>query len=339
MADPTFVNSPAQTVKKKFSASGAGTAPDAGPPLGPLAAASVSDLGQQPLPTTMTPDQIGQMMQPLLDQAQSMQAPADQPQPAQLSPLGTFLGALAGNLATTFTNRPQYALEAHQFLHEDQQRRQQIEDQNTANRLLFDKDKRTQLVALRGKILSAQVDRAIESGDLERADVATRNLAKFQEGLRREDERTQQVGREREIKLQGEEARKTQAQKFSLEVEEGRDAKTKPLTSKEYLTAINDINKNKEIKDPGFFERIGRWARSLGGNTPDPTDRQTALETTFVTGLGGEPQVRPTAWRSLRQSIRRRLNLPTTGTLDPAQRMKFETELTRYGLELGGLEP
>jgi len=339
MADPTYINAPTQTVKKKFTISGSAP-PSTGETIGALEGVPQTDLTQAPLPATISPEQIAQMFQPLMEQVSQEPPPLSRPVPADINPIGAFLGTLAGNLASTFSQNPMFAREAADFMAKEKEKKQVIEDQNYANQLLFDKEKRNRLVVLRGKVLEAQVQRAIESGDLDRTEAAARNLAKFQEGLKREAERTEQVGREREIRVQGEEARKTQGARFALEVEEGRDAKTKPLTSKEYLTAINDINRNKELKNPGFFEGVGRWAKSLVGGIPDPTDRQTALETAYVTGLlGGEPQVRPTAWRSLRLSIRRRLHLPSTGTLDPAQRMKFETELTRYGLELGGLEP
>jgi hypothetical protein len=339
MADPTFVNAPAQTVKKKFSISGS-IPPDAGGGIPPAQAVPQSDLTQQPVPASITPEQIAQMFQPLLEQAQAEQPPLSRPVPAEISPIGAFLGTLAGNLASTFAQNPAHAQQAQRFLAEDAEKRRTIEEQNYAAGLLFDKEKHNRLISLRGKILEAQVGRAIESGDLEAASVATQNLTKFQEGLRREAAATAQKNEERSIRVTGEEARKTQAARFKLEAEKGRDAKTKPLTSKEYITGINDINKNKNIKDRSFFEGVGAWAHSLVGGIPEPTDRQTALETVYVTGLlGGEPQVRPTAWRSLRLSIRRRLGLPTTEKLNPVQRQRFETELTRYGLELGGLEP
>lgn len=333
--DTTFVNSPSETVKAKFKASG-GLLSGGDTSTPPIPDINTADLAQKPLPQqTPSPTDIESFYKPLLDQIQNQQQPLSRPVPADVSPSGTFLGLLAGNLASTFSRNPAFADQAHEYLAEQHRTQQAIQNQNYATQLAFDAEKRNNIIAVRGQILEKTLDEAIKSGDLQRANVASQNLAKFQEGLQRESQRQKAQQEQALEKTKGAEARKLEAQKAALSLsletkaqKEAAKAAAKPMSTKDYLQGINDINKNKNIlsEGKGFFFGMGPRTDTT------PTSHESALEQFHASAiLNGEPTVKASAKQNLKRLILTRLGL-IGKTPDAAAKAKVKDALGQYGL-------
>ena len=337
MADPTFINAPAQTIKKSFSVSGStkgggDTTATTVPPI------NTADLAPQTVASAgPSQNEIAQFFQPLLEHIQNEQTPASRPVPADVSPTGTFLGLLAGNLAATFAQNPAFAQQAHQYLAEQEQRRQTIQEQNYAQDLAFNAEKRNKLISIRGQILETQLTKAINDGNLVQANALSKELTKFQEGIKRESQREEAQQGIAKIQEQGRQERLTQAQKVTLTAKEEAAAAGKPITTKQYLDARNDVAKNKQLPSDithTFFGLNNPW---IGNRAPTPSDRELALEQIDVSTIkNGEPTATRGAKANLKRSILKRLNLLGT-TASPQAREAVRAELEQYGLTPGDL--
>jgi hypothetical protein len=331
MADTTFTTAPAETVKRKFSTSveTTGGEPGASPAIPPI---NIADLAQQPTPDTgPSQAEIEAFYKPLLDQIQNQQQPLSRPVPADISPTGTFLGLLAGNLASTFAQNPAFAQQAHQYIADQSRQKQAIEEQNYATQLASDAEKRNKIITLRGQILEHTLDEAIKKGDLQAANVASQNLARFQEGLKRESQREEAQQRLAIVQEQGRQERLTEKTKASVRASEEKTAAAKPMTTKEYLQGVNDINKNKNLPGVGFREGVNR---AMGGvfGTPQPSGHEEALEQFHASAvLNGEPTVKTAAKQNLKRIILSRLGL-IGKTPDAAAKARVKAELEKYGL-------
>ena len=337
MAD--YVSSPSQTVKSKFSASvsmpGSGdtTAP-------PIPGVGLADVGQQPVPQS-GPSQldIATFFQPLLDQIQNERQPLSRPVPAETSPTGTFLGLLAGNLATSFSRNPQFAQQAQRYLAEQEQKRVAIQEQNYADELTFSKEKKNKLIAIRGQILESQLEKAIKDGDQERALVISTNMAKLQEGLQRESQKQQAEREKALIGARGAEDRKTNAANAKIKAEEETTQASKPLTTKEYLAARNQVARNKLLDE----KTRSKWqlfgvTLPFGPRDNTPTEREEEAEGIDVATIkNGEPTAQKAAKANLKRSILKRLGLLGT-TASPEARMLVKDELAKYGLTMADLQ-
>jgi hypothetical protein len=105
------------------------------------------------------------------------------------------------------------------------------------------------------------------------------------------------------------------------------------MTTKEYLQSINDINKNKELQAPGFWETVNRGPVGFlvpGG--PAPSTREEAVEQLHVSAiLNGEPTVKKAAKQNLKRIILTRLGL-IGKTPDTAAKQRVKAEVEKYGL-------
>jgi hypothetical protein len=336
MAD--FVAAPSETVKRKFSASvstsgGGDTTAPAIPGVG------LADVAQQPVPQT-GPSQadIASFFQPLLDQVQNERAPLSRPVPAETSPTGTFLGLLAGNLATTFSKNPAFAEQSQRYLAEQERKRQAISEQNYADELTFSKEKKNRLIVIRGQILETQLEKAIKEGDQERALVISTNMAKLQEGLQRESQKQKAEQEKALIGARGAEDRKTNAAQAKIKMEEEKAAAGKPLTTKEYLAARNAVARNKELDE----KTRSKWKAfgiplPFGPRDATPTEREEEAEGIDVATIkNGEPTAQRAAKANLKRSILKRLGLLGT-TASPEAKMLVRAELEKYGLTTADL--
>jgi hypothetical protein len=276
-----------------------------------------------------SPEEMKAFFQPLLDQVQNEQTPLSRPVPADVSPIGTFLGTLAGNLASTFAQNPAFAQQAQQYLAEQHKQKQAIVEQNYANQLAFDAEKRNKIISIRGQILEKTLDEAIKSGDLERANVASKNLASFQEGLKRETQREEAQQRQAIVQEQGRQERLTERTKASAKASEEKTAAAKPMTTKEYLQGVNDINKNKNIPSEGR----GAFGIPFGPRfQQEPTSHEGALEQFHASAiLNGEPTVKSAAKQNLLRVIKTRLGL-VNKTPNAADIARLDAALSQYGL-------
>jgi len=335
MAD--FVGQPSETIKRKFSVSGSTTGGDTtAPPIPPI---STADLGQQPVPQSgPSQEQIAAFYQPLLDQIQNEAQPLSRPVPAQVAPLGTFLGLLAGNLATTFSQNPAFQQQAQNYLAEQTQKREAIQEQNYAQNLTFDQAKKNKLITIRGQILEKQLDEAIKKGDLAAANAASQNLYKFQEGIKRESDKQEADRRKALIQVQGAEDRKTAGVKAKLSAEE-EAAKANPvLTTKDYLGARNAVARNKNLDEKTHSKwKLFGITLPIGPRDATPTEREEEAEGIDVATIkNGEPTAQRAAKANLKRSILKRLDL--LGKAPSAEAMaQVKAEVEKYGLTLGDL--
>jgi hypothetical protein len=329
MPESTYTTDPSEAIKNQFSASvetsgGGNTAPVAIPPI------NLADLPQQPIPDTGPNEaEIFAFYKPLLDQVQNEQTPLSRPVPADISPIGTFLGTLAGNLASTFAQNPAFAAQAQNYLAQHAKQKQAIEEQNYANELAFSAEKRNKIISIRGQILEKTLDEAIKSGDLAKANVASQNLARFQEGLKRESQRQEAQRRQAIVQEEGRQARLTEKTKATAKASEEKTAAAKPMTTKEYLQGINDINKNKNIPNEAkglFWTDIGPRIRK------EATSHEEALEQFHASAiLNGEPTVQKSAKQNLLRIVKTRLGL--IGKEPNAQDIeRLDAALSQYGL-------
>jgi hypothetical protein len=277
-----------------------------------------------------SPEEMKAFFQPLLDQVQNEQTPLSRPVPADVSPIGTFLGTLAGNLASTFAQNPAFAQQAQQYLAEQHAQKQAIQEQNYANQLAFDAEKRNKIISIRGQILEKTLDEAIKSGDLERANVASKNLITFQEGLKRETQREDAQQRQAIVQEQGRQERLTEKTKASVKASEEKTAAAKPMSTKEYLQGINDVNKNKQLGNSAPFRFLGFQKEA--------TSHEEALEQFHASAiLNGEPTVKTAAKQNLLRLVKTRLGL--IGKEPNAQDIaRLDAALTQYGLTRADLK-
>jgi hypothetical protein len=285
-------------------------------------------------------EQIAGLYQPLMAAIESEKAPAGMPEPSQINPWVAFASALAANLGTAMTRNPLFAAQAQEVLQEQERRRLAIRDQNYANELLFSKEKRTRLIAVRGQILEKQLEESLKAGDLGRAEVASRNLERFRTGLAQEQLKGEVAKGEHLEKVRGAEERKTLQLRASLvKEEEQRAAAEKPLTMDQFNDAIRDVVK---IKEEDLPETKPPW--KLLGVIPLPwtgakMTKNDLLESTYAAAMtGGDSRVKVAARRALMTSILRRL-----GALDKAEQSdedvrRISAELAKYNLSLADLK-
>ena len=333
MADQSYLNAPSATVKKKFSASssrtgGGDTAPVTMPTF------ENPDVAASPLPAPgIGPEDISSYYQPLLSDIQSEAAPAPRSVPAEVTPMGTFLGLLAGNLASTFGQDPHFAAQAQQYLADYNEKRQKAEDANYVNALEFDKARRNRLTTLRGQILDNQLEIAIQQKNEERQLAILKEKSKLDESLARERQRQDAAQRQALVQESGRQERMTERTKASVRAEEEKRTADKPLTTKEYLQALNDVAKNKELPQ-GSPWRTGAHVNLFGLNFNDtaPTSKEEALERIHATAiLNGEPKTKAAAKENLKRSILKRLGyLGKSPT--PESKEQSRLELEKLGL-------
>jgi hypothetical protein len=339
MPETSYTTDPSGTIKKKFSTSVQTTGGDPGlsPVIPPI---NTADLASQPIPQTgPSPEEIAAFYQPILDQIQNEAVPLSRPVPADISPTGTFLGLLAGNLATTFTQNPAFAQQAQQYLAEQNRQKQAITEQNYADELAFSAEKRNKLISIRGKILETQLEKAISDGNQEQALAISTELGKMQEGLKRESQRQEAQQRQALIQEEGRQQRLTNAQKATLTAEEEKSAASKPLTTKQYLDARNAVARNKELDE----KTTSRW-KAFGMSLPfgprdaTPTEREEQMEQIDVATIkNGEPTAVKAAKANLKRSVLKRLGLLGT-PVNPEGRALLQNELQQYGLTMADMQ-
>jgi len=333
MPDTTFTTAPSETVKRRFSASveTSGGDPGASPTIPPI---NTADLAQQSVPDTgPSQAEIEAFYKPLLDQVQNQQQPLSRPVPSDISPVGTFLGLLAGNLASTFAQNPAFAQQAQQYIADQSRQKQAIEEQNYANQLANDVDKRNKIISIRGQILEKTLDEAIKSGDFARANVASQNLFKFQEGIKRESDKQTAEREKAQIQERGRQERLTERTKASLKTEEEKTAARKPLTTKQYLDARNAVARNKELDE----KTVSQWkvfgvALPFGPRGATPTEREEQMEQIDVATIkNGEPTAVNAAKANLLRSVLKRVGL-LGGAINEEGKRRLDQELQQYGL-------
>lgn len=333
MPETNYTTSPVETVKRKFSSSvqTTGGEPGASPTIPPI---NIADLASQSISQAgPSPEEIAAFYKPIIDQIQNESQPLSRPVPADISPTGTFLGLLAGNLATTFTQNPAFAQQAQRLLAENEQKRQAIEEQNYAQGLAFDAAKRDKLITIRGKILETQLDKAIKDGDTERALAISKELGKFQEGLSREGQRQKAEQEKALIGERGRQERLTERTKAEVKASEEAAAAGKPLTTKQYLDARNAVARNKELDE----KTTSRWKfygvpLPFGPRAATPTEREEQMEQIDVATIkNGEPTAVKAAKANLKRSVLKRLGLLGTA-VTPEARNQVILELQQYGL-------
>ncbi len=172
------------------------------------------------------------------------------------------------------------------------------------------------------------IDEAIKSGDLQKANVASQNLAKFQEGLKRETQREEAQQRQAIVQEQGRQERLTEKTKASVKASEEKTAAAKPMTTKEYLQGVNDINKNKNLPSEGRGFFFG-----LGPRTDiTPTSHEGAIEQFHASAiLNGEPTVQKAAKQNLLRLVKTRLGLLGKAP-NAADITRLDAALQQYGL-------
>jgi hypothetical protein len=255
------------------------------------------------------------------------------PVPADISPIGTFLGLLAGNLASTFAQNPAFAQQAQQYIADQARQKQAIEEQNYANQLANDVDKRNKIISIRGQILEKTLDEAIKSGDFERANVASQNLFKFQEGIKRESDKQAAQREKTLIQERGRQERLTESTKASLKTEEEKTQASKPLTTKQYLDARNAVARNKELDEKTVSQwKIAGITLPFGPRGTTPTEREEQMEQIDVATIkNGEPTAVNAAKANLKRSILKRLERLGVPA-DAEGKAAVAAELQQYGL-------
>lgn len=329
---PDYTTAPAQTIKEKFSVSTTGGQNE--PPIPPFRLGQAPpELAQSPLPAPVSGASIEEMFGPLLGAAEAEQAFASKDVPAATNPWMAFAGALAANTATSLTRNPLFAQQFAQYLEAEDRRRQAIQDENYANELLFSKEKRNRLFAIRGQILEKQLDEALKANDFERAQTAAQNLEKFRETLSRAMLPEKTAAEAYGTRVRGEEERKTLRTRASLETEKTTGVSAKPLTMDQYIDAINSAFKSKGDEGQEWGKVLGFIpAPWLKGPVKGKTELMERIHASAI--QGGEPDVQKAARRSLLLSIAKRLEVDPTKDLDQKQLDALKSEFAKLGLTL-----
>lgn len=272
--------------------------------------------------------QIPGMYQGLLNEVGGEHAPLGRPVPEGIGPTKTFLANFAGTMATQLARNPAILENIQNRLNEDRQRQQAIQDQNYAQDLLFNRDKKNKLIALRGQILEKQIDTALAQGKEDQAAVLAENLQRLQaQGF---------IEREKE---QGFQDRQTERVKATVKAKTGTAAK--PLTMNQFLSQVQDIAGADPKKIPELMKtKVGTGFLGMGGEKA-PVSKQEALEAIYAgAATGGESAaVQNLGLQRLVTSLKRRLKIPDRLPPDPKAQKRvidlLNRELARYGVTLG----
>jgi hypothetical protein len=257
--------------------------------------------------------------------------------PPATPPLNAFLALLGGHLGASLLRDPGAADKVFNYLEQKEQEQKTIEAQNYAQDLAFSQSKRSQLIQIRGKALEAALTAAIEANDTERAAKISENLQKLQGEIQAETViPAQTAGGLEEIKERGKQERLTLADQLRAKLEEeAAKGQLKPLTGKEFLKSIDDINKNKELTtaQEGI---LGPFFRSIFGGDKK-VGKRDMLKAAFVTGImAGEPAVKADAKRRLLMTIYGELGWlgkrDVSKEFTPQEEAKVAAKLAEYGL-------
>lgn len=258
-------------------------------------------------------DQIAAMFAPLLGEIQGMNAPSGREVPEPFSPKQTFLSVLAGSLGSQLSRNPAVLEEVYNRINEREVRRQTIEDQNYATSMAFDQNKRMQVLGIHGKVLEAQLQNAIETGNQEAITKHSDALAKFQASVQIYLEKMQQTGA-------------TAREKMTIA---GRTAgKEGGMSMVDFLKGLNDIQQADPKKLP---ETAATW---FGGKRP--LSKQDAVMLHYAGGaIGGNEAVAPLAMGRFITMLKAKYKLPDKISAGPNQEKqvrKVMAELISYGL-------
>lgn len=255
------------------------------------------------------PGQVPGLFAPLVQEIEAQRAPLGRPVPTPLGPTRTFLATFAATLASQMARNPAIAENINTKIAQVEQRRQAIEEQNYANELLFSKEKRDKLIALRGNILEKQLALAISQGDDEAARVAAENI-----------ERLRNQGRLEVAKEEGAQARSVERMKITAKSAEGvAGAELKPLTMNDFLKNLNDIAMADTKKLPETSQKL--FGRNI-------VSKESMIEEQYAAAaIGGEPDVKRLGMQRLVQAIKKRLKLPDALPVNVAARQRIVTKL------------
>lgn len=309
-AAASAIANPAEQVANDFGG-GAGTTVET-TSAGGMAIGPPPDFSQAALPAPqITAGQIPGMYAGLLQQMQGEAPPLGRPEPAEYSPAQTFLSTFAGILGTQMARNPAIQENILNKLGEREQRRQAIEDQNYANRLLFDTEKRNRLVALRGKILEDQIATALSQGNAEVARIAAQNLEKLRGEHQAYVEKIRQAG-------------ELQRTRITVNARgEAGGTKPKPLTMNEYLDNLRNIQSAK----PEQFKEVGGW---FGGKALPKEDAMLVVHAAAALG-GDTAAVQNLGFRRLVEGVKAKFKVKAK--LRPEQAAKIAgTLLKDYSL-------
>lgn len=268
------------------------------------------DFSQQAIPPPgLTAGQIPGMYAGLIQEIQGQAPPIGRPEPAAYSPAQTFLSTFAGILGTQMARNPAIQENILNTLATRETRRQAIEDQNYANRLLFDTEKRNRLVAIRGQILERQIETALSQGNLEAARIAAQNLEKLRGEHQAYIEKLRQAGELERTRLT------VKAR------EEGGAGGAKPLSMDQYLGQLREIQtaKPEQLKEPGGFG-------PFGGKKLPKADQFLVIHAGAALG-GDTPAVQNLGFRRLVEGVKAKFKVTTK--LKPQQAAKIATTLLR----------
>lgn len=339
-AHQNYTENPVAAVKRSFTVSGStgggepGPGGTAKPPKVPKADA---------LPPPLSTSTIESLYQPLRQEIEALPPPTPRDVPPPTPALNSFLSLLGANLGASLLRDPAAADKIFGYMQEKEQQRQTIQAQNYAQDLAFSQNKRAQLVAVRGKALETALQVAIQSNDTERAAKIAENLQKLQGEIQAQTVIPAQTGMHLEVaKEEGKQARLTLAEQLRIKLEETAAAgELKPITGKEFLKSIDDINKNKELgtSQEGL---LGPLLRSVFGGEKK-VGKRDMLKASFVTGImAGDPGVKADAKRRLLMTIYSDLGWlgkkDVSKTLTAAEEAQLAGKLAEYGVTFDMLD-
>jgi len=308
-----YIGAPAQTVASDFKAKVASGLTD---PTSVPSGVGVPEMPQtMEMPQPLGSDVISGAFAPLLAQMNAQKAPAPRDVPPPSPALATFLSALAGSLGTQFAKDP--AIEQHVFgvMHENEVRRQAIQDQNYADKLQFDQQSANRRYSLMGQMIETQLQQAIQNNDVKQAAYYNQQLEKIRGQM---EARTAVLREKAAGEADVEKARAT------AEVQKKGSAQ-KTLEPDEYLTARTNILKDKTLQDEktGMLDKVGQFF------TGPPADtKQSELRQVDKAGiLSGNPQTQAAAKRNIRQAVTGKLGLGAKAKYSKEDWQSIQNEL------------
>jgi len=335
----TYTADPVAAVKESFTLSGSGGG-DAGPggraPT-PKAQPAVA------LPPPLSTATIESLYQPLRHDIETLPPPAARPVPPPPPALNSFLSLLGANLGASLLRDPGAADKIFGYMQEKEQQRQAIEDQNYAQNLAFNENKKAQLVAIRGKALETALQVAIQSNDAERAAKIAENLHRLQAETQAQTvipamsslqiEKAKEIGRQQRLTLADQIKMKLEATTAS--------GKLQPITGKDFLKSIDDINKNKELTTHENGLLGGLLQGIFGGDKK--VSKKDMLKASFVTGImAGDPGVKADAKRRLLMTVYSDLGWlgkkDVSKILTPQEEAQLSNKLAEYGVTFDMLD-
>lgn len=259
---------------------------------------------------------------------QGLSPPAERTAPGEVDPWKEFAAVLAGSFASQISRRPELLEVATRNIEKLRERRQQILEQNFANKMLFDKEQQNRVVSVRLSALNTLLDKAIKDNDAEKAAHYAERIQKMQENARKEETRYEQESMNYRQERALEASKEEKKLELDAKTAEANAKASKPLEMKDYNSQQLEISSKKidDLKErihvPGWFD-----------TETDIQKRDLFLLHDAAAAIGGTDEVKAVATARFVTRLKQRLNIKKEFTeFNDNEAESFFKGMIKYGV-------